>query len=84
VRSFDTPEIGLENAWIGLDSGRKPFHQLLSELHHDQAVDEVHKEAHIVLDEQDGEAFITKSTQKAGKILLFAVPKPGGRLIKEQ
>jgi hypothetical protein len=56
----------------------------MSELHHDQAVDEVHKEAHIVLDEQDGQTLITKSTQKTGKILLFAVPKPGGRLIEEQ
>jgi hypothetical protein len=56
----------------------------MSELHHDQAVDEVHKEAHIVFNEQDGEAFVAKPIQKTGKILLFAVPKPGGRLIEQQ
>src|SRR5512141_1537234 len=55
--SLDPPEIRLEHLGIVLHLLRQALGDLLTEVHDVDAIDQSHHEVHVVLDEQDRQAF---------------------------
>src|SRR3981081_2835702 len=49
-------EMGLDHLWIALNLTGRAFRDLAAEVEHPHALADLHDEAHIVFDQQDGDA----------------------------
>jgi hypothetical protein len=55
---FLRPEISFDNARVVLDDDRHPLGDFLPVIQHYDMLRDLHDEAHVVLDEQDCNAFV--------------------------
>src|SRR5262245_42161015 len=80
-----TPEVGLDHFGIPLNVGRRALRDLSPEVEHDDAVGDLHHQAHVMLDEQDGHApLVADGAQDGREGADFLVVEAPGRLIDQQ
>ena len=56
------------------------FTELLTEIHHHDAINNAHHKVHVVLDQQNGElVIVAERLEQFGKLLLLLTPQASGR-----
>src|SRR5262247_493660 len=78
-------EIGLDHPRVALDLSRWPLGDLLAVVQHSHAVGDLHDHAHVVLDQDDGEAQIgDQAAQEMHQVGRLALGHASGWLVEEQ
>src|SRR5215472_16123046 len=78
------PEVGLDHPAIGSDLARRAGGDLLPEGQHDDAMRERHHRAHVVLDEQHGDATRVDGAHQADHGVDLRGVEPRHHLVKEE
>jgi hypothetical protein len=77
-------QIGFQHFGIGSDFGRAALGDLLAEADDGDAVGDAHDQAHIVLDQHQGEALGPQRLEDAAQALDFAGVEAGRRFVEQQ
>jgi len=77
-------EVGVEHRRVLRDGGGRAVGDLLARGHHHHAFAEVHDEAHVVLDQQDGHAFVGQRAHEARELGGLGVVEAGRGLVEDQ
>src|SRR4051812_8834455 len=78
-------DVGLDDARVGLRLGGRPLHELGAVVEHDDPVGEGGDEAHVVLDDDDGDVVVpAQAPDRADQLLDLGVRQAGGRLVEQQ
>src|SRR3954453_19586831 len=79
------PDVRLDDTSVGLRLGGRPLHELAPVIEHDDAVGEGGDEAHVVLDDDDGDVVLpAQAPHRGDQLLHLGVRKAGGGLVEEQ
>src|SRR5262245_20688188 len=78
-------EIGFDDAGVLLDVGGAPLGNLLPVVEHGDVVGDLHDHAHVVLDEEDGEAEVAHQlAQESHETARFSLGHARGGLVEEE
>ena len=78
-------QIGLDDALVGLDLGGRALGDPLAVVEHGDALADAHDDAHLVLDEQDGDAqVVAEPSDETGHLVGLGRVHAGGRLVEQQ
>src|SRR5512134_3720045 len=77
-------QVRLDHSRIRLDGGRRPLGDLLPVLQHHDVLAGPHHEAHVVLDEQDGDAARPDPADEPDELLGLLLVHPTGRLVQDE
>src|SRR5258708_8103365 len=77
-------EIGRDDVRMGLDFLRRAFGDLAAEIEHDDALRDLHHQAHVVLDQQYGDAAVADTQDSVGERLRFLRVEAGRGLVEQQ
>src|SRR6266568_1076286 len=77
-------EVGFDDARVGLDRGRRALGDLLPVLQHHDVLAGAHDEAHVVLDEQDGDAAPLDLADELDEEVRLLLVHPPGRLVEDE
>src|SRR2546426_896431 len=82
--AIDGPQVGADDVRVRLDRGGRALRDHAAVVQHDHGVRDGHDHPHVVLDQEDGGALVTDSTDQVGHRRLLGGGHAGAGLVEEE